>query len=204
MDNKKSYVLAVSGVARCGKNLFAASLVRILVDLGINAKEYSFAKELKSEVNPLTLLNLGISAFTENDDEKAIIRPLLLTWGTDVWRKLDPNHWIQKVEKAIKDSDFPHVAVISDSRFDNECLWTQKNGYVIHLERTNDGKVFPPNNKDEQQNDPIVKKLANYCHSWETFGDDNINMGYYNVRELFHRIFSQEQITTWQKDFPRI
>ncbi len=202
MDTKKSYILAVSGVARCGKNLFASSLIRILNEAGIETKEYSFAKELKKEVNPLTALNLGISAFTEDDKEKAIIRPLLLCWGTDVWRKLDENHWVKKVEDVIKNSTVPHIAVVTDARFENECLWAQRNGFVFHVEKLKDGKVLPPNNKDEEKNDPIVKNLANYRHIWQTFGDDHANLGYYNVRELVNSLFS-DKIPAWQKDFPQ-
>jgi len=198
-----SYTILVGGCARTGKSLMGRCILRFLAENNICAKEYAFANELKKECNPFTLLNLGISSFTEDDDEKPIIRSLLRCWGTDIWRKLDKDHWIKKVELAIKNDSTPHIAVINDGRFENEVLWAQKSGFVIHLERTIGGEILPPNNKDEQENDPIVKELANYRHVWPTFGDDHANLGYYNVSELMRMLFA-DQINTWQKDFPPI
>lgn len=196
------YRLVISGVARSGKNLMARSIIRFLTGKGISAKEYAFATELRKELNPLTTLNLGISAFTQDEAEKKIVRPLLMVWGTDIWRKLDENHWVKKIDAAIQNDAHPHIAVVSDGRFENEIKWAQKNGYVIHLERRQDGKIVPPNNSDEEKNDPIVKKLANFNHIWETFGEDFDNLGYYDTVNLLNKIFPPEQIQTWQQDFP--
>lgn len=200
----KSYKLAVSGVARCGKNLFARSAVKYLHSLGIAAKEYSFAHELKKECNPFTLLNFGISAFTENDEEKKIIRPLLLCVGTQMWRNLDINHWVKKVDEVIDNDPYPHIAVLSDGRFENEINWSNKNGTSIHLTRTNNGIPVPPNNADEQYNDPICRIKCNWKHQWETFGNNYEELGYYSVKTFFDQIFDENQIKTWQKLFPQI
>lgn len=197
-----SYRFLISGVARSGKSTFSRSTVRYFNSLGIRTKEYSFASELKKECDLFTLLNFGISAFTENDAEKKIIRPLLLCVGTQIWRNLDVDHWIKKVDAAIEDFPYPHIAVLGDGRFSNEIEWAQKNGIAIHLSRTNGGILVPPNNKDEEENDPICSSLANHQFSWETFGDNFEEMSYYSVSEYLKKIFPPEQISKWQNDFP--
>ena len=197
-----SYKVTISGVARCGKNLSARSAVKYFREFGIFAKEYSFAYELRKECNPFTLLSFGISAFTENDDEKKIIRPLLLCVGTQMWRNLDVDHWVKKVDEAINNDPHPHIAVLSDGRFSNEIEWSNKNGTSIHLTRTNNGIPVPPNNKDEQENDPLVKNLCKFHHSWETFGSGFEDSGYYSVANFLKEAFSPEQISQWQNDFP--
>lgn len=196
-----SYKVVISGCARVGKNLFARSAVKYFKSLGINAKEYSFAHELKKECNPFTLLNFGISAFTEDHEEKKIIRPLLLCVGTQMWRNLDANHWIKKVDEAINNDPYPHVAVLSDGRFENEIEWANKNGTSIHLTRTNNGILIPPNNQDEQLNDPICKMKCNWHYQWETFGENFENIGYYSVETFLKEIFPPNQISQWQNDF---
>lgn len=198
----KSYRFTVSGVARCGKNLFARSSVKYFRSLGINSKEYSFARELKKECDPFTLLNFGISAFTENDEEKKIIRPLLLCVGTQMWRNLDVDHWVKKVDEAINNEPYPHIAVLSDGRFSNEIEWSNKNGTSIHLTRTNNGIPVPPNNPDEEFNDPICRMKCHWRHQWETFGSNFEESGYYNVANFLKEVFSPEQISQWQNDFP--
>ena len=56
----------------------------------------NFADALKEECDELLGKYTDISAFTENNSEKKLVRPLLVTWGTSIRRKLDENCWIKK------------------------------------------------------------------------------------------------------------
>jgi hypothetical protein len=197
----KSFILGIAGYARCGKNSMARAISKVLVEKGILVKEYAFASELKKELNPLTTLNLGISTFTEDNKEKKIIRPLLICWGTQVWRELDEDHWVKKVDQVIKNDPLPHVAIITDVRFPNESSWVKENnGFVLHLSRTVNNQLIEAGSLDETKYDPLVKAMSDYCYEWGTFGDSFEEKCYYKAKDLIEEIFA-ENLTEWQKEY---
>ena len=62
-------------------------------------------------------------------------REVLQYVGTDFYRKLDPNVWINSLLRKIK-KDKPEVALICDVRFKNEITELQKEGaYILGLTR---------------------------------------------------------------------
>jgi hypothetical protein len=74
MKNKVDLV-AFTGYAGAGKDVAAEPLI---------AAGYSrrcFGDIIKGQIDPLIQKYLGFSAFTENRVQKAVIRPLLETWG---------------------------------------------------------------------------------------------------------------------------
>lgn len=199
-----NFVIGITATKRSGKDQLCKALTKSLAEKNILAKRYAFADELKRELDPLFLLNAGISAFTEDPVDKELIRPTLISFGTGFWRKKDPNHWLKKVIAAIKNDPVPHIAIISDVRFpDNEAKWVKDNGFLIHLERYDDFgySCCPPAGEDERINDPILKKMSNYCHKWKTFGEDNLIQCYYDSMQIVKTQFA-DKISTWQQDFP--
>ena len=91
-------IIGIGGNARSGKDTLGSYFVKILADQGIKAKTYSFANELKKSVDDFLIREIGISAFTEDEGEKKIIRPFLVFWGTDIMRKINDNVWVEKIE----------------------------------------------------------------------------------------------------------
>ena len=76
-------IFGIGGVARCGKDTLGKHLINKLNKSGFPALNISFATELKKDLDPFLKDKLNISAFTENNSEKDIIRPMLVCWGTD-------------------------------------------------------------------------------------------------------------------------
>ena len=204
MDYNKNFIIGVGSKARVGKDTLVNMFLQFFAAKNINAKRYAFADELKKELDPLFLLNAGISAFTEDPKDKALLRKTMIAWGTGFWREKDPDHWIQRLEQNIN-AAIPHIVCVSDVRFPNEAFWIKKNGGAfIHLDRLDGlGELFPPAGPDEAENDPILKEMADHKFIWES-SNNNLSDCYYKGEQFFNEIFSQEQITTWQKDFPRI
>ena len=136
LNNMK--LIGISGVARSGKDLFTTVAQEVLKQHDIKTERFALAYELKSDLKDLIHTKTGIDAFTENTEEKNIIRPLLVAYG-DVMRKIsDGKYWTQKVEQRLGKSKVD-VAFVTDIRYDHyiedECTWLQlkQSGKLIHL-----------------------------------------------------------------------
>jgi hypothetical protein len=172
-------ILGICGVATSGKDTFFHAAQNLLsTELNkTDCVRVAFADELKYETDAFLTDNIGISSFTKDPAEKELIRPFLVTYGTHIRRKLDQECWIKKLEKRIrrinKASNEQVLLCVTDVRFKNEVKWVQdQGGKVIHVSREEDGKIIPPANKDEEENDPIIKEMADVTLEWKTKGDD--------------------------------
>jgi hypothetical protein len=165
MQNK---VIGISGYARAGKDTFFSLAKEILLKSGINSNRIAFADCLKSDLDQLIQDNLGFSSFTEKGEEKEIIRPLLVCFGSQVMRKLDDRYWIRKLSSKIK---LNSVNFITDVRYPNEVEWIQEelNGVCVNLERTGYRAI----NSEEAKYGPQIKSLADTKFKWEDLNSQN-------------------------------
>ena len=170
MNNK---LIGISGFARSGKDTFYERCKQILRLSGEESKRYSFADELKNELNELLVKYTGISSFTEDNAEKEIVRPLLVTYGTDVRRKLNQNCWIEKITTGVDtDLHLNKYVFITDVRFLNEAKWIKsKGGILININREGVG----PANNDEQEQYELFKHLIDHKISWPTFQENYLD-----------------------------
>lgn len=169
----KNKLIGISGFARSGKDTFYERCKRILSQAGQDSIRYSFADALKHELDELLVKYTGISAFTESNKEKEIVRPLLVTYGTDVRRKLNQDCWIEKITKGV-DHDLQHnkYVFITDVRFLNEAKWIKgEGGMLINIHREGVG----PANKDEKEQYELFKHLIDHKISWPTFEENYLD-----------------------------
>ncbi len=154
------YYVAITGNARTGKDSLGAYFVKRLADLGIKAQTFSFAYELKMDLNEALFANLGISAFTENAKEKEIIRPILIAYGMAA-RQINPRFWIEKLKKHVRNSP-TQVVIVTDVRFPNELTWAHHNRAIsINLERHKEGGLkYPPIGSCEEENQEFLAKYS--------------------------------------------
>lgn len=170
-------IIGISGNATVGKDSYCHALIDLLSAHGISAKRFAFADELKYETDEFLKSSLGISAFTTDKEEKVLIRPFLVWWGTDFRRKLDDSHWINKVNDKIKDKKT--VYIITDVRYQNEFEWLKNNnGLSIFLDRVVNGydsnnmpNKIPPGNEYERVNNKWLKSQADIETAWQTIKD---------------------------------
>jgi hypothetical protein len=164
-------IIGLSGYARSGKDTFGETLVEVLKKYEIRSKTYALATQLKFDIDSLTKQDFGISAFTKNDAEKYIIRPLLVGYG-ESWRKANPNHWIQILNSNIESNS---ISIITDIRYENEADFILKNeGFIINLNRKlPNGEYIKPANNEEALNAPLVKNKACFDFCWESISDKN-------------------------------
>lgn len=197
-------IIGISGVARSGKDTLANNFVKIFKNLGIKAKRYAFADELKREVRPFLKKHVGLDSFTQNDDEKKIIRPFLVAYGTHIRRALNQDCWIDSLKDHLKEDG---ISIISDVRYENEADWIQKNGFLIHIARLDkNNNLIKPANQEEQENDPILQAKANLSYVWQTVEDSKDENNPFSVSEyswaIFEQCFDTEEITKWQTTYP--
>jgi len=161
-------IIAVAGNARSGKDTVGHFIQEILQQKGKKAKVISFADKLKHEINDFCISNLGISAFTYDDEKKKIIRPFLVCWGTEIRRAINENYWIECLEQ---DMDNETLYIITDLRFINEHFWIKENkGISIYLER----ESIAPANHYERDNNAILKTVVDHVWEMPTTRDLNV------------------------------
>lgn len=165
-------LIGISGFARSGKDTFYQRCKHLLEKEGKSAKRLAFADALKNELDGLLSEHMNISAFTEDNKEKTLIRPLLVTYGTELRRKVNPNCWIEKIQpEVINLLNHDHFVFVTDVRYKNEAQWIRMNGGIlVNVAR----QGVKPANHEEHKQFHLMKQYINYNVMWETFGDDHL------------------------------
>jgi hypothetical protein len=166
-------LIGISGFARSGKDTFFQRSSNLLSKEGKQSKRYAFADALKEELDELLLKYTGISAFTEENKDKELIRPLLVTYGTELRRKLNQNCWIEKIQDRVIDSlNRKEYVFITDVRFKNEAEWIRMNGgLLVNVSRAG---VTPANHEEHKQLHLMKRFITHNCF-WETYGDNHLD-----------------------------
>jgi len=186
-NNENPIIIGVGGFARSGKDTFVKVAKRVLKDNGYSSIKLAFADALKEEIDPFLRQHYNISAWTDDTDEKNIIRPYLVAHGCGKRKAGDGRYWIDQIDKAIESIHFNEdVIFISDCRFPNEVDWVHEKwgGWFVHLKKysmvstpilnTEDWKnikyvgseyvkkfdVAP--NEEEEVQDPLCEAKADY------------------------------------------
>ena len=115
---------------------------------------------------------VGISAYTEIPEEKELIRPLLVEYGTGLMRKINENVWVDRMQLSLDLAKATNMTlIITDVRYVNEVDWIHsQDGIMVYVEQTGN----KPANEEEKANDPLIKKKANASIKWDKVGDKNI------------------------------
>lgn len=189
-------IIGISGPARSGKDTLADLIIEILEANNVKCVKTSFAKQLKLECRDFLQSTIGIDSFTEKDEEKKIIRPFLVTWGTHVRRKLDPDVWVKSVASSVKDN---YVTIVTDVRFKNEFDWIKENGgFSIFLDRAlSSGDLVPNANADEEENNPFLKENCDYSLVWKTVNDNEKEWLSFVAYEVLEQAIPKETLTSW-------
>lgn len=174
----KPIVIGVGGFARSGKDTFVKIAKKILKKNGYTPIKLAFADAVKEDMDTFLKENYNISAWTDDTEEKKIIRPFLVSHGCGKRLQTEGKYWIDKVNEEIERIHCEDVAFISDCRFPNEVDWIHEKwgGWFVHLKKysisdlhTASGEYYLGQklydvapNEEEATNDPICEKKADY------------------------------------------
>jgi len=185
---KRGKVIGVAGAARSGKDTVGYFAQEVIYEkLEQMSKHCGFADLLKKDLDQFCWGQFGFTAFTKDAGQKELIRPLLVAYGTHVWRKADKTHWIEKMKPTVDIfASAGHNVIITDVRYENEIDWIQQDlkGKCIFVSR----KGIKPANKEERYNSPILKAKSDTLIYWDTFGEKNIKRAKPKVRNALKRI----------------
>ena len=142
--------------------------------LGESIRVYSFARKLKQIAIDLFGLDPEVVCGNYNGKEKKTtlkwqdmptkvgkkgkmtVREVLQYLGTDIFRKMYEDVWVDACLRQIK-RDSPKIALVSDVRFENEVLALQKaDGYVVGLTRST-------GDNDSHDSETSVEKCLELC-----------------------------------------
>ena len=180
-ENKKT-VIGISGYARSGKDTLANILKSSFAENKIKAKIFSFAFALKNDIDSFCLSKIGISAFTEDTDQKSKIRPMLISYGQVQRGASSGTYWLKKLKPEI-DQFFENgggVAVVSDLRFkefefdETDFIKSYKNNAIITISRImENGMLNVAAHESELENLPRISKIADFELTWSTNNNKN-------------------------------
>jgi hypothetical protein len=190
-------IIGITGVARSGKDTFYSILKKYLQEKGLKSERLAFADDLKNELNDFSKDKFKIDLFKCNDQEKEIIRPLMVAYGKCRRTQTQGTYWTsqldKKIEKLKKDNFVP---IITDVRYieykDDEYAWLKShNGILIHLcRKLDDGSFVPPANIEEKSNDNKLKAVADISVCWDTCQDTNVlyELAQKHLKSIYEKI----------------
>lgn len=175
LTQPKLAVYGVGGVARAGKNLFVSLLKETLAQRGLRAASLAFATELKLEVDPMLRERYGISAFTQDTAEKAVIRHELVAHGKRRRDESGGRYWVDRVaDKLPMLAGYYDAVIIEDVRYatsaTDEVAWIKSlGGKLIYVGRRDaHNELVPAANDEERANDPAVRAASDSEVYWPT------------------------------------
>lgn len=154
MDN--IFVVGICGYARTGKDSFASIFKQKCEKKGFDCHIFNLANDLKEIANLITLEYLNIDSRFIPDENKEMLRPLLVGIG-ETFRNFNENYWLSRVNDKISriEANKKTFVVIPDVRYLNEAKWINSfdDKDIIYLYRD---KIIPPNSQ-ELKNIPEIK-----------------------------------------------
>ena len=175
-------IIGLTGSATSGKDSFYEFAKEFFVGENLKCKRFAFADLLKHELSSFIFNNFGFSSFTNNKENKNILRPIMVAYGCAKREVSKGRYWIENIEKSLQSiQEFTDVAIITDVRFcdyeNDEVYWLKDKmkGHLINISLVNpDGSIVQPANEDEAKRSSKLQELSDSQFSWNKFGDDEI------------------------------
>jgi hypothetical protein len=150
MCKMQKRVIGFCGKMRVGKDTACKLL---------HCQRYAFADELKNEIRQFLLDKFNIDVFHCNEQQKEMIRPLLVGLG-ESRRNQDNDYWVKKVMESILEDAY-ELCGVTDVRYANEIeqlLFLKQFGYDVQIVRIHRQGYNTSNLTEEKSFAEIDKK----------------------------------------------
>jgi ABC-type dipeptide/oligopeptide/nickel transport system ATPase component len=174
MQNNSKFhkIIGIAGASRSGKDTLCRSLIRILNEkYNVEAERRSIAGDLiKKNLRSIIMNSVGIDSFTENTEEKELIRPLLVEYGKLMRNNTKGRYFVENFRyDADKFYIIPDIRYAEYEKDEIHWIRNEVNGYLIFLEREN----IKDANETEQINNKKLKVLANCYIQWNKLNEND-------------------------------
>lgn len=171
-------IIAVSGLARSGKDTIADHLAKEVRDMfpNLQVRRESLASFLKDEMAAFLMEKFGKDIYSLDGEEKERFRPLLVAYGFAKRLETKGTYFTSLLQKKME-TENADICIVSDLRYaeseSDELSWLKnQKGKLIHIKRYNiiGGKkqFIKAPNSDEKKNDPILEKGSDFNIVWES------------------------------------
>jgi len=168
-------VIGISAhAARSGKDTLAKCLQIILSEKGKKVVIRSLATPLKNRMAKFIKDEFDIDIFNCSDEEKSLIRSLLVAYGGARRKQTKGKFWTGLMDLEIHNLEKEGVdyLIVPDIRYceygEDEDEWLRtKDGvlfFISFIQKT--GTRLPPPNEDEERNGPILEERADFKIEW--------------------------------------
>jgi len=192
-------IFAVGAEKRVGKDTLCDRLIQNFKLSGISSIKLSLAEPLKNSCKCIVMNEFGIDIHNCSDQEKELVRPLLVTVAAVHRSRTRGHYFVNKLLNKIANSPSLNslaAIFVSDLRFDeygeSDELETLKSvgAKIIHLGLvTPDGYYLKSNIESEIKNSPLIEKKADYPIFW--FKEKGRSVG---INNLFVKILARQLV----------
>ena len=169
-------MIGIAGNATVGKDSFYRVLRSYLEYHNVKCARFALADNLKNESRHEIYEKIGISTFTQIPEEKEKVRPYLVEFAARKRQETQGQYLTSKLEDEVNLArEMKVVPILTDLRFayyERDELWwlkTKHKGKLVYLDRIDDrGEFIKPANLSEEENNPKLRKAADYYVCWPT------------------------------------
>lgn len=163
-------LITISGVARSGKDSAAIAIKTFLEASGKKVEIKSLAEPLKTAMYDFIWNNFEIDIYNCSDEEKALVRPLMVAFGFAKRRQTEGKYFTDIFDRYFSKSaaDFVIVPDLRYADYQNDELdWARRyRALKIHVTKTINGKELTAPNEDEARNNPNLLGSADLRIYW--------------------------------------
>jgi hypothetical protein len=172
-NNRFSYPpIGIAGAARSGKDTLCRALIREFAKINTDAVRKSIAGDaVKTDLKDVLMDKFSLNSFTENNEEKEFMRPLLVEYGKMQRNRTKGRYFIDGFEPVSN-----VINILPDIRYveypEDEVYWLKNEvkGLLIFVER----KGVYDANDTEKVNNTIIKNLADYHVKWASLDEQSL------------------------------
>jgi hypothetical protein len=157
-------LIGISGAARVGKDTLCRALIREFKKINLIAIRKSIAGDtVKKDLQELLMQKLNIDSFTENTDEKTLLRPILVEYGKLMRNTSQGRYFIDNFEYSRNTINIiPDIRYAEYKRDELSWLKDESKGVLIFLER----EEISDANETEKINNKIIRNFADHYIRW--------------------------------------
>jgi hypothetical protein len=172
MGQNTKHIIGIAGNALVGKDTICNAMITTFGDFfKLKATRRSIAgDQVRKDLKSLFSRKFGINIQSPTNEEKTLLRPIMVEYGIAQRKKTDGRYFIDRYVP----SEF--IDIVPDIRYalyeKDELQWiTQEvGGFLIYLER--DGIL--PANIYEEENNKIIKEKAHFVVNIPTFTQEEL------------------------------